>query len=107
MSDASNQYDIKLGMYLGELQLPFEESLAAARDLGAQYVWCGAHSDNRALFELSDTEIDEAARLVDAHGLKFFFIDPSISSPANNTQLAVHISVSSLALPIVTKKQPP
>ncbi|MBQ42607.1 MAG: hypothetical protein CME15_09125, partial [Gemmatimonadetes bacterium] len=75
MSDASNQYDIKLGMYLGELQLPFEESLAAARDLGAQYVWCGAHSDNRALFELSDTEIDEAARLVDAHGLKFFFID--------------------------------
>ncbi|HIM55668.1 MAG TPA: sugar phosphate isomerase/epimerase [Candidatus Latescibacteria bacterium] len=75
MSDASNQYDIKLGIYLGELQLPFEESLAAARDLGAQYVWCGAHSDNRALSELSDTEVDEAARLVDAHGLKFFFID--------------------------------
>ncbi|SVE54391.1 uncharacterized protein METZ01_LOCUS507245, partial [marine metagenome] len=35
MSDASSKYDIKLGMYLGELQLPFEESLAAARDLGA------------------------------------------------------------------------
>ena len=39
--------------------------------------------------------------------LRFLFTDPSISSPANNTQLAVHISVSSLALPIVTKKQPP
>ena len=75
MTDTANNYEFKLGMYLGELQLPFEESLATARDLGAQYVWCGTHSENRALFELPDAEIDKAASLVEAHGLKFFFID--------------------------------
>ena len=75
MTDTANNYEFKLGMYLGELQLPFEESLATARDLGAQYVGCGTHSENRALFELPDAEIDKAASLVEAHGLKFFFID--------------------------------
>ena len=48
----SNQYEFKMGMYLGELQQPFEQSLATARDLGAHYVWCGTHSNNRSLYEL-------------------------------------------------------
>ena len=48
----SDHYEFKMGMYLGELQQPFEQSLATARDLGAHYVWCGTHSNNRSLYEL-------------------------------------------------------
>ena len=68
-------YEFKMGIYLGELQQPFEQSLATARDLGARYVWCGAHSDNRSLYELADAEIDKAAGQVAAHGLEFFLLD--------------------------------
>ena len=71
----SDQYEFKMGMYLGELQQPFEQSLATARDLGAHYVWCGTHSNNRSLYELADDEIDQAAEQVAAHGLEFFLID--------------------------------
>ena len=71
----SNQYEFKMGMYLGELQQPFEQSLATARDLGAHYVWCGTHSNNRSLYELADDEIDQAAEQVAAHGLEFFLLD--------------------------------
>ncbi len=75
MSDSAKPYEFKMGMYLGELRQPFEESLATARDLGARYVWCGAHSENRLLAQLPDAEIDRAARQVAAHGLEFFLLD--------------------------------
>ena len=68
-------YDFKLGIYLSELQLPFEESLAVARDLGVRYVWGGDHRDKLPLFRLPDAEIDESARLVDSYGCQFFFTD--------------------------------
>ena len=68
----SDHYEFKMGIYLGELQQPFEQSLATARDLGAHYVWCGTHSDNRSFYELSDAEIDQAAAQVAAHGLEVF-----------------------------------
>ena len=32
-------YRFKLGMYLPELRLPFDEALAQAKDIGAEYVW--------------------------------------------------------------------
>ena len=38
--------------------------------------------------------------------LRLLCTDPSISSPTNNARPAVYTSVSSLALPIVTQKQP-
>ena len=38
--------------------------------------------------------------------LKLLCTDPSISSPTNNTRPDSYTSVSSLALPIVTQKQP-
>ena len=75
MSDTRNPYEFKMGMYLGELRQPFEESLATARNLGARYVWCGTHSENRLLAQLPDAEIDRAAQQVSAHGLEFFLLD--------------------------------
>ena len=71
----SDNYQFKMGLYLGELRQPFAESLATARDLGARYVWCGAHDDNRTISELPDNEIDGAAEQVAAHGLEFFLLD--------------------------------
>ena len=75
MSERPNPYEFKLGIYLSELQLPFEESLATARDLGAQYAWCGDYSPGVRISELPDAQIDEVVKAVDAHGLKLLFID--------------------------------
>ena len=33
------EHRFKLGMYLPELGLPFDDSLAKAREIGADYVW--------------------------------------------------------------------
>ena len=68
-------YEFKLGMFLSELQQPFEESLDTARKLGAQYVWCGNYPGDRRLFDLSDAEIDAAAETVRSRGLDFLFMD--------------------------------
>ncbi len=90
MNDASTQYEFKLGMSLNELQLPFEESLAKAKELGARYAWGGTHSEGRRLSELPDAEIDEVAKMVDSHGLEFLFID--------NAALFKHVHVAELEL---------
>ena len=71
----TDNYQFKIGLYLGELGLPFVESLDVACDLGASYVWCGTHSNNRTLAELPDDEIDAAAEQVAARGLEFFLLD--------------------------------
>ena len=68
---------------------------------------CNSFEFQRSLSQHLHWYFPNPGRYTTDYSLKFFFTDPSISSPANNTQLAVHISVSSLALPIVTKKQPP
>ena len=55
MSSGSS-YEFKLGIFLGEMRLPFEQSLAAARELGAQYVWCSATDDGHRISELPDAD---------------------------------------------------
>ncbi len=70
-----SNYEFKMGMYLGELQQPFEESLATARDIGAKYVWCGNYSQHRMICELADDEIDKVVALVAAHDLEIFLLD--------------------------------
>ena len=74
MSDAS-KYEFKLGMYLSEMHLPFEESLAKARELGAQYAWCGDYTRGVRISELPDAEIDEVVKMVDSYGLRLLFLD--------------------------------
>jgi sugar phosphate isomerase/epimerase len=75
MGEAKQPYEFKLGMFLSELQQPFEEALDTARELGAKFVWCGTYSGDRGLFELSDAEIDAAAEAVRSRGLEFLFMD--------------------------------
>ena len=51
-------YRFKLGMYLPELRLPFDEALAKAKDIGAEYVWFNSLPDEPPIAEMSDAEID-------------------------------------------------
>ena len=75
MSATSKRYEFKMGMYLGELQQPFEQSLGTARDIGAKYVWCGNYSQNQMMCELPDKDLDKAVEQVAAHNLEIFLLD--------------------------------
>ena len=71
-----NNYPFKIGMYLPELGLPFEEGLATAAAIGVKYIWhnfSGQHGE-KTLMQMSDTEVDAMASQVKAHGLEFFLI---------------------------------
>ena len=88
MSNTEAPYEFKLGMYIGELQMPFEESLDTAKELGAQYLFCGSYSDGRRLSELADKEMDQVAEAVAARGLEFLFIDSGgLFKPVHLAQL--------------------
>ena len=67
-------YRFKLGMFLNELGLPFDEALAVARDIGAEYVWFERIPDEPDIARMSDNAIDRMARRVADHDLKLFLI---------------------------------
>ena len=57
-------YSFKLGMYLPELRLPFDEALAKAKDIGAEYVWFNSLPDEPPIAEMTDAEIDRMGERV-------------------------------------------
>jgi len=73
------QHRFKMGMFLNELRLPFDEALAAAKDIGAEYVWFDRLPGETPIAEMSDAEVDRMADRVAGHGLKLFLI--SAESP--------------------------
>ncbi len=70
-------YRFKLGMYLPELGLPFDEALAKAKDIGAEYIWFNSLPDEPPIAEMSDAEIDRMGERVAQHGLEIFVIGAS------------------------------
>ena len=64
----------KLGMYLPELRLPFDEALAKAKEIGVEYIWFNHLSDQTPINQMSDNEIDRMGKLVSQHGLEIFLI---------------------------------
>ncbi len=80
-----SDYDFKLGISLPELQLPFEESLATAKELGAQYLWVNRISDRPPIGEMSDEEVDQLGESVAAHGLEIFLL--AAASPFKHLDL--------------------
>jgi len=76
----------KLGMYLPELRLPFDESLATAKEIGAEYVWFNRVPGAPPIAEMSDAEVDHMAERVDRHGLKMYLIS------AGNSFKQIHLS---------------
>ena len=75
-----NDYKFKLGIYLPELQLPFEESLAAAKEIGAEYVWFGKLPQGSGLPEtipdLTIPQAEELSQRIENTGLKISLIGP-------------------------------
>lgn len=86
-AEAEAPYRFKIGMYLNELGLPFDESLATAKDIGAEYVWVNRiqHGETE-VHEMNDADADRLAQRVDRHGLKLFLLN------AGNPFKAIHLT---------------
>ena len=64
----------KMSMFLHELQLPFDQALAAAKEIGAEYVWFDRIDDETPLAEMSDRDAERMAARVSKHGLKLHLL---------------------------------
>ena len=64
----------KLSMFLHELQLPFDQALATAKEIGAEYVWFDRIEDAPPLAEMTDREAERMAARVTRHGLKLHLL---------------------------------
>ena len=69
------EYRFKLCMYLPELDLPFEEALDKAKEIGAKYVWFNHLKGERPVAEMSDAEADRMAERVAKRGLEIFLLN--------------------------------
>jgi sugar phosphate isomerase/epimerase len=89
----ADDYRFKLGMYLGELDLPFDESLAKAKEIGAEYVWFNRLPGETPIGRMSDAEADRMADRVRRHGLKIFLLN------AGNPFKEIHLTELSAKSP--------
>ena len=68
------QHHLKFGIWLDEMKLPFDEALAVAKRIGAEYIWFAELPGETAIAEMSDAEVDRMGERVTQHGLKLFQI---------------------------------
>ena len=70
-----SEYRFKLGMYLSELKMPFDEAVAKASDIGAEYVYIDFPMDGLPpVSEITDEQVDDVAKKVKSHGLKICLV---------------------------------
>ena len=69
-------YRFKFGMFLNELRLPFEEALAAARDIGADAVWFDHLEGWPELAELGEAQVERVGDTLGRYGLQVFLLSP-------------------------------
>ncbi|MBI2506310.1 MAG: sugar phosphate isomerase/epimerase [Candidatus Latescibacteria bacterium] len=72
-------YRFKLGIYLPELRLPFDQALDQAREMGAEYVWLNNLPGEKPLTQLDDAEVDHLAEGLARRGLKPFLISAGVT----------------------------
>ena len=70
-----NDYQFKLGMYLPELGLPFDEALATAKQIGAGGVWFNGIPNEPEIAQMSDAQADSMAERVARHNLDIFLLN--------------------------------
>ena len=71
-----SEHIFKIGMYLPELGMPFDASLAKAKEIGVDRVWFNTlGADGPSIRELDDAEVDRMAEQVASHGLEIFLIN--------------------------------
>ena len=69
-----SDFRFKLGMFMPELGLPFDEGLAVAKDIGADSVWFTSIANEPPIAEMSDAEAGRMAARVAKHGLELHVI---------------------------------
>ena len=80
------KHQFKIGMYLPELGLPFDEALATAKQIGVEGVWFNTlGAGGPSLRELDDAAVDRMAAQVAGHGLEIFLIN--VGSPFKQIHL--------------------
>ena len=72
-------YSFTTAMFINELQMPLDEALPTAKDIGVEYVWFASLPGRPPVAEMSDAELDEISRKVADNGLKLMMI--SAASP--------------------------
>ena len=63
-------HTFKLGIFLNELQLPLDEGLEEANELGVEFVWFSQLPGKPPIADLSDAEADDVQRRIEAAGLE-------------------------------------
>ena len=63
-------HTFKLGIFLNELQLPLDEGLEEANELGVEFVWFSQLPGKSLIADLSDAEADDVQRRIEAAGLE-------------------------------------
>ncbi len=66
----------KIGIYLGELRLPFEQALDVAGELGVKYVWYSEQSFGKPFIDMSDSEVDAVGQAFAARDMTIFLLAP-------------------------------
>ena len=74
-----DRYRFKLGMYLPELGLPFDQALAKAKEIGVESVWFNRMHQEVGIAQLNDAEADRMAQRVQRHGLEIFLLSAGSS----------------------------
>ena len=70
-----SDYRFKLGMSISELNMPFDKSLAKAKEIGADYVWLNLPLDGGPpVAQMTDAQVDDIAERVRGHGLEIFLV---------------------------------
>ena len=69
----------RTALFLNELQMPLDEALETAKDIGVDYVWFLDLRDRPPVADLTDAEVDEIGNKVAECGLKHMLI--SAGSP--------------------------
>ena len=87
-------HKFRTALFLGELQMPLEEALPTAKDIGVEYVWFIDLPGMTSVAEMSDSEVDEMGETVAAHGLKLLMI--SAATPFKHIHLT-DLNVDGLA----------
>jgi sugar phosphate isomerase/epimerase len=70
-----DQYKFKLGIYLPELDLPLDQSLATAREVGAKYVWFNRMKDEPDIETLTNAQVEQIVKRVTSHDLEIFLLN--------------------------------
>ena len=75
-ADGAKSHRFKLGLFLNELQMPFEEALSTAKGIGAEYVWFDHVRDEPDLVDMTPAQIASIGKRVEANGLRISLISP-------------------------------